>query len=194
MLTSVEVSRGGVADVLATQVPCFIPDAAATLVPDGPPQSCVDGFTVAQASYPQLREQAAARGPDGWLLQSLRALIPDSSVCQELRTSNASRSAAASGVFIQTKDRRGALPRYNRSTGPTGTKRRAVLHQHRQRAPGARWRGSLQGVVQQQPEPRRVSGWTRSPITGTLTTGKWHENRDGEGQRLPGSRHARPAR
>jgi putative membrane-bound dehydrogenase-like protein len=65
MLTSVEVGRGGVWLMCPPQV-MFIPDADGDLVPDGPPQVVLDGFTVAQANYHNFAN-GLRWGPDGWL-------------------------------------------------------------------------------------------------------------------------------
>ena len=65
MLTSVEVGRGGVWLMCPPQV-LFIPDADGDLVPDGPPQVVLDGFTVAQANYHNFAN-GLRLGPDGWL-------------------------------------------------------------------------------------------------------------------------------
>ena len=65
MLTSVEVGRGGAWLMCPPQL-LFIPDADGDLVPDGPPQVVLDGFTVAQANYHNYAN-GLRWGPDGWL-------------------------------------------------------------------------------------------------------------------------------
>jgi len=65
MLTSVEVGHGGVWLMCPPQV-LFIPDADRDLVPDGPAQVMLDGFTVANANYHNFAN-GLRFGPDGWL-------------------------------------------------------------------------------------------------------------------------------
>ncbi|MGV3486255.1 MAG: PVC-type heme-binding CxxCH protein [Planctomycetaceae bacterium] len=65
MLTSVEVGHGGVWPMCPPQV-LFIPDADRNLVPDGPAEVILDGFTVAQANYHNYAN-GLRFGPDGWL-------------------------------------------------------------------------------------------------------------------------------
>ncbi len=65
MLTSVETGRGGVWLMCPPQL-LFIPDANGDLVPDGPAQVMLDGFTVAEANYHNFAN-GLRWGPDGWL-------------------------------------------------------------------------------------------------------------------------------
>ena len=65
MLTSVEVGRGGVWLMCPDKL-LFFPDADADLVPDGPPQVVLDGFTVADENYHNFAN-GLRFGPDGWL-------------------------------------------------------------------------------------------------------------------------------
>jgi len=65
MLTSVEVGHGGVWLMCPPYV-LFIPDADHDLIPDGPAQVVLDGFTVAQANYHNFAN-GLRFGPDGWL-------------------------------------------------------------------------------------------------------------------------------
>lgn len=65
MLTSVEVSRGGVWLMCPPQV-LFIPDANGDDIPDSEPQVVLDGFTVAKDNYHNFAN-GLRFAPDGWL-------------------------------------------------------------------------------------------------------------------------------
>ncbi len=65
MLTSVEVGRGGVWVMCPPQV-LFIPDEDEDLVPDGPAEVVLDGFTVAESNYHNFAN-GLRWGMDGWL-------------------------------------------------------------------------------------------------------------------------------
>ncbi|TWU03812.1 PVC-type heme-binding CxxCH protein [Neorhodopirellula pilleata] len=64
-LTSVEVGRGGVWLMCPPRL-LFVPDADHDAVPDGPPQTVLDGFTVADQNYHNFAN-GLRFGPDGWL-------------------------------------------------------------------------------------------------------------------------------
>lgn len=64
-LTSVEVGRGGVWLMCPPRL-LFVPDADHDAVPDGPPQTILDGFTVADQNYHNFAN-GLRFGPDGWL-------------------------------------------------------------------------------------------------------------------------------
>lgn len=74
MLTSVEVGHGGVWLMCPPQV-LFIPDANQDLVPDGPAQVALDGFTVAESNYHNYAN-GLRFGPDGWLYGRCGASCP----------------------------------------------------------------------------------------------------------------------
>lgn len=65
MLTSVAVGYGGVWLMCPPQL-LFIPDTNEDLVPDGPAQVVLDGFTVAKENYHNFAN-GLRFGPDGWL-------------------------------------------------------------------------------------------------------------------------------
>lgn len=65
MLTGITVGRGGVWLMCPPQL-LFIPDANGDLVPDGPPQVRLDGFTVARENYHNFAN-GLSWGPDNWL-------------------------------------------------------------------------------------------------------------------------------
>jgi putative membrane-bound dehydrogenase-like protein len=65
ILTSVEVGHGGVW-VMCPPKLLFIPDADRDDVPDGPPQTVLDGFHVFSESYHNFAN-GLKWGPDGWL-------------------------------------------------------------------------------------------------------------------------------
>lgn len=65
MLTSVAVGYGGVWLMCPPQL-LYIPDNDEDLVPDGPAQVVLDGFTVAQENYHNFAN-GLRFGPDGWL-------------------------------------------------------------------------------------------------------------------------------
>lgn len=65
MLTSVEVGLGGVWLMCPPQL-LFIPDRDHDLVPDGPAEVVLDGFTVAKDNYHNFAN-GLRWGPDGWL-------------------------------------------------------------------------------------------------------------------------------
>ncbi|SMP53813.1 putative membrane-bound dehydrogenase domain-containing protein [Neorhodopirellula lusitana] len=64
-LTSVEVGRGGVWLMCPPRL-LFVPDADHDAVPDGPPETVLDGFTVANQNYHNFAN-GLRFGPDGWL-------------------------------------------------------------------------------------------------------------------------------
>lgn len=64
-LTSVEVGRGGVWLMCPPRL-LFVPDADHDLVPDGPAETVLDGFTVAEQNYHNFAN-GLRFGPDGWL-------------------------------------------------------------------------------------------------------------------------------
>ena len=74
MLTSVEVGHGGVWLMCPPQV-LFIPDKDQDLVPDGPAEVVLDGFTVAEANYHNYAN-GLRFGPDGWLYGRCGASCP----------------------------------------------------------------------------------------------------------------------
>jgi len=74
MLTSVEVGHGGVWLMCPPQV-LYIPDKDHDLVPDGPAQVVLDGFTVAEANYHNYAN-GLRFGPDGWLYGRCGASCP----------------------------------------------------------------------------------------------------------------------
>ncbi len=74
MLTSVEVGHGGVWLMCPPHV-LFIPDANQDLVPDGPAQIVLDGFTVSEANYHNYAN-GLRFGPDGWLYGRCGASCP----------------------------------------------------------------------------------------------------------------------
>lgn len=65
MLTGITVGRGGVWLMCPPQL-LFIPDADGDLVPDGPPQVRLDGFTVTRENYHNFAN-GLSWGPDNWL-------------------------------------------------------------------------------------------------------------------------------
>ncbi len=65
MLTSVEVGRGGVWLMCPPQL-LFIPDRNGDDIPDGPPETMLDGFVVADGSSHNFAN-GLRWGPDGWL-------------------------------------------------------------------------------------------------------------------------------
>ncbi|AMV20366.1 PVC-type heme-binding CxxCH protein [Planctomyces sp. SH-PL14] len=65
ILTSVEVGHGGVWVMCPPRL-MFIPDADRDDVPDGPPQTVLDGFNVFSESYHNFAN-GLRFGPDGWL-------------------------------------------------------------------------------------------------------------------------------
>ena len=65
ILTSVEVGHGGVWVMCPPRL-LFIPDADRDDVPDGPPQTVLDGFNVFSESYHNFAN-GLRFGPDGWL-------------------------------------------------------------------------------------------------------------------------------
>jgi len=65
ILTSVEIGHGGVWVMCPPRL-MFIPDADGDDVPDGPPQTALDGFTVFSESYHNFAN-GLRFGPDGWL-------------------------------------------------------------------------------------------------------------------------------
>ena len=64
-LTSVQPGRGGVWLMCPPEL-LFVPDADGDDVPDGPPVTVLDGFTVAQGNYHNFAN-GLRWGPDGWL-------------------------------------------------------------------------------------------------------------------------------
>lgn len=65
ILTSVEIGHGGVWVMCPPRL-MFIPDADGDDVPDGPPQTVLDGFNVFSESYHNFAN-GLRFGPDGWL-------------------------------------------------------------------------------------------------------------------------------
>lgn len=65
MLTGIEVGHGGLWLMCPPRL-LFIPDADDDLVPDGPAQVVLDGFTVSQENYHNFAN-GLRFGPDGWL-------------------------------------------------------------------------------------------------------------------------------
>ncbi len=65
MLTGITVGQGGVWLMCPPQL-LFVPDADGDLVPDGPPEVKLDGFTVARENYHNFAN-GLSWGPDSWL-------------------------------------------------------------------------------------------------------------------------------
>ncbi len=65
MLTGIVVGQGGVWLMCPPQL-LFVPDADSDLIPDGPPQVKLDGFTVARENYHNFAN-GLSWGPDSWL-------------------------------------------------------------------------------------------------------------------------------
>ncbi len=95
MLTSVEVGHGGVWLMCPPQL-LFIPDVDKDLVPDGPAQVILDGFTVAQANYHNYAN-GLRFGPDGWLYGRCGASCPGRIGAPE--TPEAMRCALEGGIW-----------------------------------------------------------------------------------------------
>ena len=74
MLTGLVVGQGGVWLMCPPQL-LFIPDADGDLVPDGPPQVQLDGFTVARENYHNFAN-GLSWGPDSWLYGRCGASCP----------------------------------------------------------------------------------------------------------------------
>ncbi len=74
MLTGVVVGQGGAWLMCPPQL-LFIPDADGDLVPDGPPEVILDGFTVAQENYHNFAN-GLTWGPDNWLYGRCGASCP----------------------------------------------------------------------------------------------------------------------
>jgi putative membrane-bound dehydrogenase-like protein len=73
-LTSVEIGHGGVWVMCPPQL-LFIPDRDADLVPDGPAEVILDGFTVPAENYHNFAN-GLRFGPDGWLYGRCGASAP----------------------------------------------------------------------------------------------------------------------
>jgi len=95
MLTSVEVGHGGVWLMCPPQL-LFIPDADKDLVPDGPAQVVLDGFTVAEANYHNYAN-GLRFGPDGWLYGRCGGSCPGSIGAPG--TPNENRPALEGGIW-----------------------------------------------------------------------------------------------
>ncbi len=74
MLTGLAVGQGGVWVMCPPQL-LFIPDSNDDLIPDGPPQVVLDGFTVARENYHNFAN-GLSWGPDGWLYGRCGASCP----------------------------------------------------------------------------------------------------------------------
>ncbi len=99
MLTSVEIGLGGVWLMCPPKL-LFIPDAELDGVPDGPAQTMLDGFEVAQDNYHNFAN-GLKFGPDGWLYGRCGHSCPVTWDCPALRAISEFLSTAASGAIIR---------------------------------------------------------------------------------------------
>lgn len=100
-LTSVEVGRGGVWLMCPPRL-LFVPDADHDLVPDGPAETVLDGFTVAEQNYHNFAN-GLRFGPDGWLYGRCGGSCPGS--VGHPGTPQADRVALEGGIWRYHIDR-----------------------------------------------------------------------------------------
>ena len=173
-LTGITVGQGGVWLTCPPEL-LFIPDADGDLVPDGPPQVVLDGFTVARENYHGF-VNGLSWGPDNWLYGRCGASDPG-----EMGVPGSSpeeRVPMRGGIWRfhpQSKVVEAITARHDQSLGARlELGGRTVLYQHGQRSPlGTRYLvPTLNAPIRLMLIRTFTNYWTCTPIIGISIRGK----------------------